>query len=72
MSLLKELEKQNGGQKKLSEITGIKQTTLSMAGKSNNVVGYTYNLAKKVYKDGVFKLQIVEDGHLITVSREKI
>lgn len=72
MSLLKELEKQNGGQKKLSEITGIKQTTLSMAGKSNNVVGYTYNLAKKVCKDGVFKLQTVEDGHLITVSREKI
>lgn len=72
MSLLKELEKQYGGQKKLSEISGVKRSSLSMAGKGNNVVGYTYNLAKKVCYEGLFKLQVIEDGHLITVSREKI
>ena len=70
MSILKELEKQNGGQKKLAEKAGVTPGALTSAGKSSNVVGYTYKLALKLGES--FKLQIVEDGHLITVSREKI
>lgn len=70
MSILKALEEKHGGRKILSEKAGVKPDALSHASKSKNVVGYTYNLAKRL--DSTFKLQIVEDGHLITISREKL
>lgn len=71
-TILDELARQEGGNKELAKKAEITPQSLHNAKKCKNVVGYTYNLAKRIKEDGSFKLQIIEDGHLITVSREKI
>lgn len=73
-TILDELARQEGGNKELAKKAGVCTQALRNAKKGGNVVGYTYNLAKRLVTEEKpnFKLQIIEDGHLITISREKI
>jgi len=69
-TLLDVLADQHGGKKELAEKAGVTVGAFQQVKRGNNIVGYTYNLAERL--NSTFTLQIIENGHLVTIKREKI